>query len=94
MSRSDIPPSNKKAVRCGDCGKWVTLQGYSGHRRFYHGEFQKILKQQLLNRLVTLRTANKISKIQFESMSQVLDADSQSSMKEIQEIKNFLESIL
>jgi hypothetical protein len=94
MSRSDIPPTNKKAVRCEDCGKWVTLQGYGGHRRFYHGEYQKNLKQGLLNRLVTLRTANKISKIQFESMSQVLAADSQSSMKEVQEIKNFLESVL
>ena len=93
MSRSDTPPTNKKAVKCEDCGKWVTLQGYGGHRRFYHGEYQKSLKLQLLNRLVTLRTANKVSKTQFETMSQVLAAGSESSMKEVQEIKNFLESI-
>ena len=94
MSRSDIPPTNKKAVKCEDCGKWVTLQGYGGHRRFYHGEYQKSLKQQLLNRLVTLRTANKVSKNQFEKMSSVLADNSNSTMKEVQEIKSYLESIL
>ena len=65
MSRSDIPPTNKKAIKCEDCGKWVTLQGYGGHRRFYHGEFQKILKQQLNSQVVNLRAMDKITKPQF-----------------------------
>jgi hypothetical protein len=94
MSRSDVPPSNKKAVKCEDCGKWVTLQGYGGHRRFYHGEYQKNLKQQLLNQLVNLRAMDRISKPQFESMSQVLAANSIALMKEIQYIKNFIDSVL
>jgi hypothetical protein len=94
MSRSDIPPTNKKAVKCEDCGKWVTLQGYAGHRRFYHGEYQKSLKQQLFNRLTGLRAINKISKLQYESMAQKLAPESGSTMQEIQYIKNFIETIM
>jgi len=41
MSRSNIPPTNKKSVKCPDCGRWITLQGYGGHRRFYHGEYER-----------------------------------------------------
>jgi hypothetical protein len=94
MSRSDIPPTNKKAVKCPDCGKWVTLQGYGGHRRFYHGEYQKNLKMQLLNQLINLRAMNKINKQQFESMSQILAPESKSSMQEVQYIKNFIDTAL
>jgi hypothetical protein len=94
MSRSDIPPTNKKAIKCEDCGKWVTLQGYGGHRRFYHGEYQKNLKQQLMNRLVNLRTLGKISKPQYETMSQVLAPESKATMKDIEYIKNFVDSIV
>lgn len=93
MSRSDLPPTNKKAILCEDCGKWVTLQGYSGHRRFYHGEYQRTLKQQLLNRLVMLRTANKITKAQFDSMITVVQPESIAIMKEIMAVKNFVDSI-
>ncbi len=94
MSRSDIPPTNKKAVQCEDCGKWVTLQGYGGHKRFYHGEYQRTLKQQLLNRLVMLRTGNKITKSQFDSMTAVVQPDSKSIMKEIISVKNFVDGII
>jgi hypothetical protein len=94
MSRSDIPPTNKKAIKCEDCGKWVTLQGYGGHRRFYHGEYQKNLKQQLLSRLINLRTLGKVSKLQYETMSQALTPDSKSTMKDIEYIKNFVDSIV
>ena len=92
MSRSDVPPSNKKAVKCEDCGKWVTLQGYGGHKRFYHGEYQNKLKQQLLNQLINLKAMGRISKTQLESMTIVLAADSTASMKEIQFIKKFVDS--
>jgi hypothetical protein len=93
MSRSDLPPTNKKAIKCEDCGKWVTLQGYGGHRRFYHGEYQRDLKQQLLNRLVMLRTSGKITKLQFDSMTQIVQPESKATMKEVLAIKNFVESI-
>ena len=93
MSRSDLPPTNKKAIKCEDCGKWVTLQGYGGHRRFYHGEYQRDLKQQLFNRLVMLRTSGKLTKTQFESMTQIVQPESKATMKEIQTVKNFVESI-
>jgi hypothetical protein len=93
MSRSDLPPTNKKAIKCEDCGKWVTLQGYGGHRRFYHGEYQRDLKQQLLNRLVMLRTSGKITKPQFDSMTQIVQSESKATMKEVLAIKNFVESI-
>ncbi len=94
MSRSDVPPTNKKAVQCEDCGKWVTLQGYGGHKRFYHGEYQRTLKQQLLNKLVMLRTANKITKTQFDSMTQVVNAESKAIMKEIISVKNFVDGVI
>jgi len=94
MSRSDVPPTNKKAIKCEDCGKWVTLQGYGGHRRFYHGEYQKILKQQLYNQVVNLRAKDKITKPQFDSMTQILSPASTSSMQEIQYIKDFITTLL
>ena len=94
MSRSDLPPTNKKAIRCEDCGKWVTLQGYGVHRRFYHGEYQRNLKQQLLSSLVLLRTSNKITKPQFEAMFQVVQPESQATMQEILPVKNFVDSII
>ena len=94
MSRSDLPPTNKKAIKCEDCGKWVTLQGYGGHRRFYHGEYQQNLKQQMLNRLGMLRMSNKITKSQFEAMTQAVQPESKATMKEIMAIKNFVDSIL
>ena len=93
MSRSDLPPTNKKAIKCEDCGKWVTLQGYGGHRRFYHGEYQKTLKQQLLNRLVMLRTANKITKTQFDSFIAVVQPESTATMNEIMAVKNFVDGV-
>ncbi len=93
MSRSDLPPTNKKAIKCEDCGKWVTLQGYGGHRRFYHGEYQRDLKQQLFNRLVMLRTSGKITKSQFDSMTQIVHPESKATMKEVQTVKNFVEGI-
>lgn len=93
MSRSDLPPTNKKAIKCEDCGKWVTLQGYGGHRRFYHGEYQRDLKQQLFNRLVMLRTSGKITKSQFESMTQIVQPESKATMKEVLAVKNVVESI-
>ncbi|MBN1368066.1 MAG: hypothetical protein JW967_09080 [Dehalococcoidales bacterium] len=93
MSRSDLPPTNKKAIQCEDCGKWVTLQGYGGHRRFYHGEYQRNLKQQLLNRLVMLRTANKITKSQFDAMTATVQPESTAKMTEIMAVKNFVDSI-
>jgi hypothetical protein len=93
MSRSDLPPTNKKAIKCEDCGKWVTLQGYGGHRRFYHGEYQHTLKQQLLNRLVMLRTSNKITKPQFDAMTAVVQPESTATMTEIMAIKNFADGM-
>ena len=93
MSRSNLPPTNKKAIQCPDCGKWLTLQGYGGHRRFYHGEYQKDLKRQLFNRLIALRKANKIPQPVEEAMSHILGAYSKSTMEEILELRDFIDSI-
>jgi hypothetical protein len=93
MSRSNLPPTNKKAIQCPDCGKWLTLQGYGGHRRFYHGEYQKDLKRQLFNRLIALRKANKISQPVFEAMAPILGGYSNSTMEEILEVRDFIDSI-
>ena len=93
MSRTNFPPTNKKAIQCPDCGKWLTLQGYGGHRRFYHGEYQKDLKRQLFNRLIALRKANKIPQPVFEAMTHTLGAYSKSTMEEILEGRDFIDSI-
>ena len=93
MSRTNLPPANKKAIQCPDCGKWLTLQGYGGHRRFYHGEYQKDLKRQLFNRLIALRKANKISQPVFEAKAPILGGYSNSTMEEILEVRDFIHSI-
>jgi len=93
MSRTNLRPTNKKAIKCPDCGKWVTLQGYGGHRRFYHGEYQKDLKRQLFNRLIALRKANKISQPMLEAMAPVVAAGSKSTMEEILAVRDFIDSI-
>jgi len=93
MSRTNLPPTNKKAIQCPDCGKWVTLQGYGGHRRFYHGEYQKILKRQLFSRLIALREANKISQATLEEMAPVVGGGSKATMGEILEVRDFIDSI-
>ena len=94
MSRTNLPPMNKKAIQCPDCGKWLTLQGYGGHRRFYHGEYQKDLKRQLFNRLMALGTAGKIPKdALFDEMVHILGSFSKATMEEILEIRDFIDSI-
>jgi hypothetical protein len=93
MSRTNLQPKNKKAIQCPDCGKWLTLQGYGGHRRFYHGEYQKDLKRQLFNRLIALKKANKISQPMLAAMSTTLGDYSKSTMEEILEIRDFIDSI-
>jgi len=93
MTRTNLRPTNKKAIQCPDCGKWVTLQGYGGHRRFYHGEYQKDLKRQLFHRLIALRKANKISQPVFEAMVPVVGAYSKSTMEEILVVRDFIDSI-
>ena len=93
MSRTNLPPTNKKFIQCPDCGKWISLQGYGGHRRFYHGEYQRDLKRQLFNRLIALRKANKISQSVFEAMAPILGDYSNSTMEEILEVRDFIDSI-
>ena len=94
MSRTNLQPTNKKALQCPDCGKWVTLQGYGGHRRFYHGEYQKDLKRQLFNRLMALGTARKIPKdALFDEMVHILGSFSKATMEEILEVRDFIDSI-
>ena len=93
MSRTNLPPTNKKAIQCPDCGKWLTLQGYGGHRRFYHGEYQKDLKKQLFNRLIALGKANKISQAMLDAMVPTVGTYSESTMEEILEVRDFIDSI-
>ena len=93
MSRTKVKPTNKKAIRCPDCGYWVTLQGYGGHRRFYHGEYQRDLKRRLFNRLVALRKANKISQAELDSMVRVVGSYSKSTMEDVLEVRDFIDSI-
>jgi hypothetical protein len=93
MTRTNIKPTNKKAVKCPDCGKWVTLQGYGGHRRFYHGEYQKDLKRRLFYRLIALRKANKISQAELDSTLHVVGSYSKSTMEEVLEVRDFIDSI-
>ena len=94
MSRTNFRPVNKKAIQCPDCGKWVTLQGYGGHRRFYHGEYQEDLKRQLFNRLIALRRANKISRSDLELMAPIVGGSSNSTMADILAVRDFINSIL
>jgi hypothetical protein len=93
MSRTDLPPTNKKAILCPDCGKWLTLQGYGGHRRFYHGEYQKDLKRQLFNRLIALKKANKIKLSVFKEIAPRLGGYSSSTMEEILDIRDYFDGI-
>lgn len=92
MSRTNLPPTNKKAIQCPDCGRWLTLQGYGGHRRFYHGEYQKDLKRQLFNRLCALREANKIPQTVFDACASRLGEYSNSTMGEILEVRDLIDS--
>ena len=94
MSRTDHKPMNKKAILCEDCGKWVTLQGYGGHRRFYHGEYQKYLKRQLFNRLMALGRAGKIPKdALYDEMAHILASFSDATMDDILEVRDFIAAI-
>ena len=93
MSRTNFPPTNKKAIQCPDCGKWLTLQGYGGHRRFYHGEYQKNLEGVLFDRLITARKAGKISLSDLNTMAPIVGGGSKSTIQEIQEVKRFLDSL-
>jgi len=93
MSRTNLPPTNKTAIQSPDCGKWLTLQGYGGHRRFYHGEYQKDLKQQLFNRLIALRKANKINQSVFDACATMLGGYSNSTMEEILEIRDLIDGM-
>ena len=94
MSRTNVRPTNKKAVQCPDCGKWLTLQGYGGHRRFYHGEYQKDLKRRLFNRLMALARAGKIPKdALYDEMAHVLGSFSDATMDEILDVRDFIDSI-
>jgi len=93
MSRTKVKPANKKAIQCPDCGYWVTLQGYGGHRRFYHGEYQKDLKRRLFNRLIALRQAGKVPiNTETNEMLRSLGGFSKTTMEEILEIRDFIES--
>ena len=91
MSRSDTPPTNKKAVLCPDCDQWVTLQGYGGHRRFYHGEYQKRLEERLFNQLIGLRKAGKISQSTFEALVPIVGGHANPTMKELQELQDAID---
>jgi hypothetical protein len=94
MSRTKVKPANKKAIQCPDCGYWVTLQGYGGHRRFYHGEYQKDLKRRLFNRLIALRKGGKIpNDLLFDEMAHTLGSFSKATMEEILDVRDFLDSI-
>ena len=92
MSRTNLRPTNKKAIRCPDCGKWLTLQGYGGHRRFYHGEYQRDLKRHLFNRLIALSKAGKISTATLNVMLSVVGTYSKSTWEEILEVRDFVDS--
>ncbi len=94
MSRTNKKPDNQKAVKCPDCGMWLTTQGYGGHRRFYHGEYQKYLKKQLWDRLCVLRAADKISQPEFEMIAPNLSVGSKITMPEILEMKDLIDSYL
>ena len=93
MSRTNLPPANKKAIKCPDCGKWVTLQGYGGHLRFYHGEYQRDLKRRLFNRLMALGGANKISLDMLDVMAPIVGEYSKSTMDEIMAVRDFIDAI-
>ena len=88
MSRSDNPPTNKKAIQCPDCGKWVTLQGYGGHQRFYHGIYQKQLKDRLFHQLITLRQLGKINQAQLDLLIMLTGEHSNSTVAELLELQD------
>ena len=88
MSRSKTPPSNKKAIQCPDCGMWVTLQGYGGHQRFYHGKYQEELKSRLFQQLLALRRSGKISKEQLEMLTPLVGDRYKATIQELKELQN------
>jgi len=92
MSRSDIPATNKKSVKCLDCGKWVTLQGYAGHQRFYHGKYQKELEERLFQRLLALRSAGKISAEQLGMLAPLVGGYHKPTMEELEDLKNTIDA--
>ena len=91
MSRSDNPPTNKKAIKCPDCGKWVTLQGYGGHQRFYHGRYQPQLRDRLFHQLVGLRTMGKIDQKTFEMLASLTGEHSKSTVAELLELQDTID---
>jgi len=94
MSRTNLKPTNRKSVKCPDCGKWLTLQGYGGHRRFYHGEYQRDLKRRLFNRLTALRQARKISLADYEARIHSVGAYSKADMNDLLEIRDFMDGVV
>lgn len=93
MSRSDNPPSNKKAIQCPDCGKWVTLQGYGGHQRFYHGLYQKQLKDRLFHQLVALKKVGKIDQQTLELLASLTGEYSNSKIQELLELQDTIDTL-
>lgn len=92
MARSDIPPTNKKAIQCPDCGKWVTLQGYGGHQRFYHGQYQKNLQDRLFHQLIGLRRAGKISQSTLEALAPLVGDRAKPTIQELLEFQNTIDA--
>lgn len=94
MSRTNLKPTNRKSVKCPDCGKWLTLQGYGGHRRFYHGEYQQDLKRRLYIRLNALRDARKITLADYNARINSLGTYSKSDMNDLLEIRDFVDGVV
>jgi hypothetical protein len=94
MTRTNLKPTNRKSIECPDCGKWLTLQGYGGHRRFYHGEYERDLKGRLLNRLIALRQAGKISSADYEARIHYLGTYSKVTTDELLEVRDFLDIVV
>jgi hypothetical protein len=91
MSRSDVPPTNKKSVKCPDCGKWVTLQGYGGHQRFYHDKYQKQLKARLFSQLLELSRTGKIDKGTLDVLIHMTGEYSDATMQELLELQDTID---
>lgn len=60
---------------------------------FLSWRISKDLKRQLFNRLIALRKANKISQPVFESMAPILGGYSKSTMEEILEVRDLIDSM-
>ena len=93
MSRSDVPATNKKSVKFPDCGKWVTLQGYGGHQRFYHGKYQVQLKDRLFQQLINLRNTGKISQQQLELLAMLTGQNANSTMQDLLQLKDTIDTL-